>query len=147
MCFKVQLNKFNGGLNAKALYFDTENSFRSERIYQIAKNYYQQKLPNIEDNLLDLKLKQIFNGIYVRSIKTDADDLYKIIVNGQLESFLETHPDIRLIILDSIAYHFRYDYQYDNRTRTRQLISISNKLKQIAYEKNLAVIHLFKIFI
>lgn len=144
MCFKVQLNKSDGGLNARALYLDTENSFRPERIFQIAKNYYHQKMPNIEENLLGLKAKQILDGIHLRNVNTNADDLYNIIINGQIDSFLESHPNIRLIILDSIAYHFRYDYEYDIRTRTKQLIYISNKLKQLANEKNLAVMHFFK---
>ncbi|KAJ6219738.1 hypothetical protein RDWZM_005550 [Blomia tropicalis] len=136
LCFCIQLDFECGGLEAEALYIDAENSFRPDRIREIAFNYFH----SIEPNLLKFKIEEILDRIHVRRINTNVDDLCDVILNGELETFFEFHSNVRLLILDSIAYHFRYDYQYDNNRRIQQLVQISFKLRQIAHERNIAVL-------
>ena len=137
MCFRVQLDCSVGGLDSEALYIDTEDGFRSERICQIASNYYKSFFD--DNNLLSFKTQEVLTRIHVRKINTNADDLRNILINGQLDLFLDSYSNIKLIIIDSISYHFRYDYEYENDFRTQQLLEIASKLKQIAFEKNIAV--------
>ena len=138
LCFRVRLDASEGGLNGEALYLDTENSFRPERIKEMAMNYYCDRIQ--EEHLLKKRIEEILMGIHCRYVNTHADDLLTMIIDGQLESFLDHHSNVRLLILDSIAYHFRYDYQHESSHRIVQLMTIANKLKQLAHERNMAII-------
>lgn len=135
LCFRVQLDPSSGGLGGEALYLDTEDGFRPERIEEIASNYYS----NIynDQNLLKFKIQEVMTRIHVRKVNTNADDLCNIIL--QLDSFFESYSNIRLLVIDSISYHFRYDYDYGNDHMTQQLLQIACKLKQLAHERNIAV--------
>lgn len=137
LCFRTQLGKSQGGLNGEVLYLDTECSFRPERIAEIGECFFRKQ--EIDSELIQFKIDELLAQIHIRNINTSADDLCNIILDGQLDLFLKEHSNIRLLILDSITYHFRYDYQYDNHIRNNQLMAIGNKLKQIAHEKNIAV--------
>jgi RAD51-like protein 2 len=46
---------------------------------------------------------------------------------------------LRLVVIDSIAFHFRGDLQ-DYQTRTRLLTGIANKLQDLAYKNNAATV-------
>ena len=60
-------------------------------------------------------------------------------VISQLPGFLKTHTRVRLIVLDSVAFHFRQTTQ-DAAKRGRILSGISQALNQMAFENNLAVV-------
>lgn len=45
---------------------------------------------------------------------------------------------VKLIVIDSIAFHFRQDFQ-DMAQRTRVLAEMAQKLMQLAEDKDLAV--------
>ena len=137
LCFRVQLDELQGGLDGEALYLDTENSFRPERIHQMALNHF--KIDTTEQSLLEFKADEVLTRIHVRRINTNADDLCDVIINGQLDTFFDCHSNVRLLIIDSIAYHFRYDYVHSHDVRVQQLAQISSKLKQLAHERNIAV--------
>lgn len=144
MCFHSQLPRSEGGLNAEALYIDTEDSFRPQRIEQFARSYFHKA--NKPQRVIDFKLKETLTRIHVRKINTHADDLVDLFTNGELELFLESNSNIRLLVVDSIAYHFRFDYRQDSYMRNHQLSLIGSKLKQIAFDKNIAVSIVFDFF-
>ena len=137
-CFRVQLNVNCGGLHGEALYFDTEGNFRDSRIIEMAQNYFSSttKTPN----LLRFKTNEVLTRIHVRRI-TSVHDLCNNILSGHLDSFLAAHINVRLFILDGIAYPFRYDCPYSKNKRMHLLELIACKLKQIARERNVAVSH------
>ena len=137
LCFAVQLAFGKGGLYGEALYLGTEDAFRPERITQIAFNHFSKD--TIEVNLLNFKIQEVLTRIHVRKINTHADDLYNIILNGELDSFLDFHSLVKLLILDSISYLFRYDYDNENAIRVQKLIRIASKLKEISHKRNIAV--------
>ncbi|OTF83901.1 hypothetical protein BLA29_000469 [Euroglyphus maynei] len=139
LCFRVRLDTKQGGLNGEALYLDTENSFRPERIKEIAMNHYCGDIQD-DHHQLEYRLNKMLMGIHFCSVNTHADDLLTMIVGGKLESFLDDHSNVRLLLLDSIAYHFRYDYQHTNSHRIVQLMTIANKLKQLAHQRNMAIV-------
>jgi len=95
----VQLPKEKGGLSepdkpAKAVYIDTEGTFRPERIEQMATAVG-----------LDPKeaLKNIF---YVKAFNTD----HQINIVKKISKLINEGHNIRLVVIDSITAHFRAEY-------------------------------------
>ncbi|MEM4793640.1 MAG: DNA repair and recombination protein RadA, partial [Pyrobaculum sp.] len=81
----VQLPEERGGLNAKAIYIDTENTFRPERIMQIA------KARGVDP---DQVLHNIF---YARAYSSD----HQIILVEQAKSIIKQHG-VALVVIDSV---------------------------------------------
>eukprot|EP01049_Picozoa_sp_SAG25_P006319 SAG25_NODE_470_length_7663_cov_2.756114_7_plen_82_part_00 len=65
--------------------------------------------------------------------------LYQLAVNYVLAEFLEQHRDIRLVIIDSIAFHFRHDYE-EFAQRTRLLAAYSQSLTSLAHKFDVAIV-------
>lgn len=93
LCVNVQLPPERGGLGGGALYVDTENTFRTERIVQMAEH-------------LGLDPQEVVRKIiYAEAYTSDhqmflVDNADKIVKNN----------NIRLIIVDSLTSHFRSEY-------------------------------------
>lgn len=93
LCVNVQLPPERGGLNGAALYVDSENTFRTERIVQMSRH-------------LGLDPVQVAkNIIYAEAYTSDH------------QMFLLDHADqvikennVKLIIVDSLTAHFRSEY-------------------------------------
>jgi DNA repair protein RadA len=93
LCINVQLPFEQGGLEGAALYIDTENTFRTERIFQMA------------DNLgLDPK-EAIKNIIFAEAFTSD----HQIFLLENADRIIKKNG-IRLIIVDSLTSHFRSEY-------------------------------------
>jgi DNA repair protein RadA len=122
----VQLPTEKGGLAAGALYIDSEGTFRPERIYQMALG---QKL----DPSRVLK-----NIVVARAYNSD----HQALLVHQAEEFVE-EKNIKLIIVDSIAGHFRAEYVGRERLAERQ-----QKLNRHLHElQKLADIHGVAVFV
>jgi len=93
LCVNVQLTPERGGLDGGALYIDTENTFRTERIVQMAKN--------LEINPEEVVKKIIFAEAY-------TSDHQAFLVDNADEVIKDNN--IRLIIVDSLVSHFRSEY-------------------------------------
>lgn len=93
LCVNVQLPPEKGGLNASALYIDTENTFRTERIVQMARH-------------LGLDPKEaVKNIIYAEAYTSD----HQIFLLENADKVIKEN-NIRLIIVDSLTSHFRSEY-------------------------------------
>jgi DNA repair protein RadA len=93
LCVNVQLPPEKGGLGAKAIYIDTENTFRPERIEQIAK-------------AAGLDTKEALNNIYVaRACTTDHQILLADKAND-----IAKQGGFKLIVVDSLTSLFRSEY-------------------------------------
>lgn len=79
---------------------------------------------------------RFLEGIHVFRVHEQAELLAVI---AQLPAFLKTHTRVRLIVLDSIAFHFRQTVQ-DAAKRGRILSGLSQALNQMAFECSLAVV-------
>jgi DNA repair protein RadA len=93
LCVNVQLPKSEGGLEGKALYIDTEGTFRPERIIQMA-----------EAKGLDYKTV-LKNIIYARAYSSD----HQIMLIKDAQKIIG-EQNIKLVIMDSLISHFRSEY-------------------------------------
>jgi DNA repair protein RadA len=93
LCVNVQLPPEQKGLGSKAIYIDTENTFRPERIRDMA----------VGLNLDPMKTLQ--NVLYIRSYNTDQ----QILIAEKAEEKIDDE-NVRLMIIDSITSHFRAEY-------------------------------------
>ena len=93
LCVNVQLPLEKGGLAGRALYIDTEGTFRPERIIQMAEG-------------LDLDHNQVLkNIIFGRAYNSD----HQIILIKEAANLIK-EKNIKLIIVDSLIGHFRSEY-------------------------------------
>eukprot|EP01138_Halocafeteria_seosinensis_P005158 gb/GECG01005273.1/.p1 GENE.gb/GECG01005273.1/~~gb/GECG01005273.1/.p1 ORF type:complete len:400 (+),score=50.69 gb/GECG01005273.1/:1-1200(+) len=138
------------GVDGSVIYIDTEGSFMIEREAEIASG--------LRDHLEIMKQKQI------RKVGTDAvpsvpkleellsrlqvirccDVFEQVAAINSLEKQIEQvsedspqHP-VKLIIIDSLAFHYRHGGDYAGRTK--QLISLSQQLHKLASKYSLAVV-------
>ena len=77
--FRVQLNSKEGG---DALYLDTEDSFRPERIYEMAINHFRRTITN--EKLLQFKANEVLTRIHLRKVNTNVDNLLDIVLNWRI---------------------------------------------------------------
>lgn len=93
LCVNVQLPPEQGGLGGAALYIDTENTFRTERIFQMANNLGLEP----EEALKKIIFAEAYTSDHQMFLLENADKVIK--ENG-----------VRLIIVDSLTSHFRSEY-------------------------------------
>jgi DNA repair protein RadA len=93
LCVNVQLPPEQGGLGGAALYIDTENTFRTERIFQMAKNLGLDP----EEAIKNIIFAEAYTSDHQIFLLENADKVIK--ENG-----------VRLIIVDSLTSHFRSEY-------------------------------------
>ncbi|HEC86692.1 MAG TPA: DNA repair and recombination protein RadA, partial [Thermoplasmatales archaeon] len=93
LCVNVQLPKEKGGLEGHAFYIDTENTFRPERITQMAE-------------AKGLDPKEVLKNIHVARAYNSSHQMLLV------ERVKELSKDIpaRLLIIDSLTAHFRAEY-------------------------------------
>jgi DNA repair protein RadA len=93
LCVNVQLPTKLGGLEGGALYIDTENTFRIERITQMASH-------------LGLDPSDILRGlVYAEAVNSD----HQMLILEKADKWIKEN-NIRLIIIDSLTAHFRSEY-------------------------------------
>ncbi len=110
----VQLPKEKGGLEGKALYIDTEGTFRWERIEAMARG-----LGLDPDKVME-------NIIWARALSTDHQ---MAIVKEAME--LIPKENIKLVVVDSVMSHFRAEYPGRENLATRQQ-KLNRHLHQLA---------------
>ncbi len=121
----AQLPPEKGGLAGKVAFVDTENTFRPERIVQIAK-------------ARGLDPKEILSGIFVaRAYNSD----HQILLVEKIEDMIKDGEPIRLIVVDSLTSHFRAEYVGRGSLAERQqrLNRHLHHLQKIADKYNVAV--------
>ncbi len=94
----VQLPRESGGLEGSAIMIDTENTFRPERIKQMAEGVGI----NAEDVLKNIHVARAYNSNHQILLVGTASELA-----GQLKN---TDRPVRLLIVDSLTAHFRAEY-------------------------------------
>jgi DNA repair protein RadA len=93
LCVNVQLPSERGGLNGAALYVDTENTFRTERIVQMSRH-------------LGLDPEQVVkNIIYAEAYTSD----HQMFLLDNADEVIKAN-NVKLIIVDSLTAHFRSEY-------------------------------------
>ncbi len=121
----VQLPPERGGLNGKAVYIDTEGTFRWERIEAMARGM------NLDP---DEVMENIF---YQRAYNSD----HQMAIVEELFSFVPEN-NVKLVIIDSVTSHFRAEYPGRENLAMRQqkLNKHLHQLVRLAEAYNIAVV-------
>ena len=125
LAVSAQLPIDKGGLEKTVFYLDTENTFRPERIIQMAEG-------------LDLDTEKILGNIVVaRAYNSD----HQMLLTEKAEEIIK-EKDIGLIVVDSLTSHFRSDYAGRGMLSDRQqkLNRHMHTLQRISDIHNLTVI-------
>jgi DNA repair protein RadA len=121
----VQLPPEQGGLDAECVFIDTENTFRPERIEQIANGFEL----DIEEVLQKIHIARAFNSNH------------QILMAEKVNELIQSGTNIRLLIVDSLTAHFRAEYVGREALASRQqkLNQHLHTLQNIANTYNTAV--------
>lgn len=125
LCVNVQLPPERGGLNGAALYIDTENTFRTERIVQMARH-------------LGLDPEQVAKNIVYAEAYTSDHQMF--LLDNADEVIKENN--VKLIIVDSLTSHFRSEYigRETLAPRQQRLNKHMHKLIRLARAFNAAAV-------
>ncbi|MCK5458732.1 MAG: DNA repair and recombination protein RadA, partial [Thermoplasmatales archaeon] len=93
MCVNVQLEKEKGGLESHVIYIDTENTFRPERIKQMAEAY-------------ELDADEVLNKIHVARAYNSS---HQMLLVDKAKELSKEFP-VRLLVVDSLTSHFRAEF-------------------------------------
>ncbi len=121
----IQLPPEQGGLDAECVFIDTENTFRPERIEQIAKGF-------------DLDLEEVLQKIHIARAFNSS---HQILMAEKVNELIQSGTNIRLVIVDSLTAHFRAEYVGREALASRQqkLNQHLHTLQNIANTYNTAV--------
>jgi DNA repair protein RadA len=125
LAVNVQLPLELGGLNGKAIYIDTEGTFRPDRIKQIA-------------NAMELNENEVLKNIYVaRAFNSD----HQILLIDKVGEMVQKKEPIKLVIIDSLTAHFRAEFSGRGQLADRQqkLNKYMHNLMRMAEQYNIAV--------
>ncbi|UCG95754.1 MAG: DNA repair and recombination protein RadA [archaeon] len=124
LAVSVQLPKEKGGLGGKAIFIDTEQTFRPERLRQMAE-------------ALGLDPKKAMENIFVaRAYNSD----HQVLLAEKAEEILKKE-NVKLIVVDSVTSSFRSDYTGRGTLADRQqkLNRHLHKLQSLADVYNVAI--------
>ncbi|KAG2729670.1 hypothetical protein I3760_01G261000 [Carya illinoinensis] len=143
LAVNVQIPVDYGGLGAKAIYIDTEGSFMVERVLQIAEACIEDMTEcngllrkDFQAGQLKMHPNNILENIFYFRVCSYTE---QIALTNYLDKFISEHKDVKVVIVDSVTFHFRQDFD-DMALRTRLLSGIALKLMKLAKEHGLAVV-------
>lgn len=121
----VQLPPEQGGLNGECVFIDTENTFRPERIDQIAAGFELDR----EEVLQNIHVARAFNSSH------------QILMADKINELIQRGNNVKLVIVDSLMAHFRAEYvgRESLAVRQQKLNQHLHSLQQIANTYNVAV--------
>ena len=124
LAVNAQLPKDKGGLDGSVLWIDTENTFRPERIVQIAKG-------------MKLDPEKVLKNIYVARAYNSEHQMFLV----EKATEMIEKKNIKLIIVDSLTSHFRSDFTGRGELAPRQqkLNRHLHTLQRLADAHNLAI--------
>lgn len=121
----VQLPVEQGGLGGQCVFIDTENTFRPERIEQIADGFELEH----EEVLQNIHIARAFNSSH------------QILMAEKVNELIQQGNNIKLVIVDSLMAHFRAEYvgRESLAVRQQKLNQHLHALQQLANTYNIAV--------
>ncbi len=125
LAVNVQMPKEQGGANGKAIFIDTEGTFRPERIRQIAEGIGA----NPEKVLKNILVARAFNSDH------------QILLVDKISELIKEGEPIKLVVIDSLTAHFRAEFAGRGQLADRQqkLNRYLHHLMKLAEQHNLAV--------
>nr|XP_054111558.1 DNA repair protein RAD51 homolog 3 isoform X2 [Callithrix jacchus] len=139
----VQIPECFGGVAGEAVFIDTEGSFMVDRVVDLATACIQHlhliaekhKGEEHQKALEDFTLENILSHIYYFRCRDYTELLAQVYL---LPDFLSEHSQVRLVIVDGIAFPFRHDLD-DLSLRTRLLNGLAQQMISLANNHRLAV--------
>jgi len=125
LAVNVQLPKDQGGANGKAVFIDTEGTFRPDRIRQIAEG-------------MGADAEKVLKNILVaRAFNSD----HQILLIDKINEMIKDGEPIKIVIIDSLTAHFRAEFAGRGQLADRQqkLNRYLHSLMKMAEQHNLAV--------
>ena len=125
LAVNTQLPKEKGGANGKAVYIDTEGTFRPDRIRQIAEGIGA----NPEKVLKNILVARAFNSDH------------QILLLDKIGELIKDGEPIKLVVIDSLTAHFRAEFAGRGQLADRQqkLNRYLHNLMRMAEQFNVAV--------
>ena len=111
MAVNVQLPESEGGLDGSAIFIDTENTFRPERIEQMVEGLGKD-VGSVEDFLANIHVARAHTSDHQMLLMETARDL--------AADLRETEKPVRIFIVDSLTAHFRAEYAGRGTLAARQ---------------------------
>lgn len=125
LAVNVQLPVEKGGANGKAVFIDTEGTFRPVRIKQIS-------------DAIGANPEKVLGNIFVaRAFNSD----HQILLVEKISEMIKNGEPIKLVIVDSLTAHFRAEFSGRGQLADRQqrLNKYLHNLMKLAEQHNLAV--------
>ena len=125
LAVNVQLPLDKGGANGKAVFIDTEGTFRPIRIKQMAE-------------AIGANPEKVLKNIFVaRAFNSD----HQILLLDKISEMIKNGEPIKLVVVDSLTAHFRAEFAGRGMLADRQqrLNKYLHQLMKIAEQHNLAV--------
>jgi RAD51-like protein 2 len=145
----VQVPEYLGGLGGEAVFIDTEGSFLVERLVDMAEAtalhcqqvaaalQAQGQMPDdVETPVENLTRDNLLKGVHYFRCQ---DYVQLLALMHILPDFLKEHSQVRVVVTDSIAFHFRHDF-HDLALRTRLLNGLAQDSGRIAARHHVAVV-------
>lgn len=125
LCINVQLPPDKGGLDGGVYYIDTEGTFSSTRIVQMA----QSSGLDPKKLLSNIAVTRTYNSDHLTFLISNVEQIIK-------------ERNIKLFIIDSIASHFRAEYIGDGRLVSRQqaVMRLAETMKQLLEKYDIAIV-------
>lgn len=144
LALDVQIPRIFGGVGGEAVYIDTEGSLMVDRLAQIAvgliahlrKTAASRGHSKLVAAAAELTVEQLLRGVHVFRVHSYAEQLATV---EYLATFLAAHPAVRLVVVDSVALHFRHGFS-DMAQRTRLLARMAQTLHRVADDTASAVV-------
>ncbi|KAG7322715.1 hypothetical protein KOW79_014061 [Hemibagrus wyckioides] len=129
----VQIPVCFGGLGGEAVFVDTEGGFVVERLVGVARAAVEHCAALAEDQeqrgaLESFTVEKILSGVFLMRCHDYVELLAELHL---LPDFLKKHPQVRLVVIDSMAFPFRHELE-DLSQRTRLLSGFAQKLTRLA---------------
>eukprot|EP00238_Polyblepharides_amylifera_P008740 CAMPEP_0196575850 /NCGR_PEP_ID=MMETSP1081-20130531/5236_1 /TAXON_ID=36882 /ORGANISM="Pyramimonas amylifera, Strain CCMP720" /LENGTH=355 /DNA_ID=CAMNT_0041894269 /DNA_START=470 /DNA_END=1537 /DNA_ORIENTATION=+ len=144
LAVSVQIPRQLGGLGGQAVYIDTEGSLVPERVADMAAGLVKEVqlrarrcgTQSAQEAAAEVTVESVLARIHYFRVHNATEQ--RALLNS-LGPFLKSHLQVKLIVVDSIAFHFRQDFP-DMSQRTKILNEASLLLMNLAHTYSLAVV-------
>ncbi|XP_023940225.1 DNA repair protein RAD51 homolog 3 isoform X2 [Bicyclus anynana] len=134
LCTSIQIPKVLGGLYSEALYVDTNTNFTISRFKEILFSSLSKCQQLMEASILINEEDALRKLHYVNAIGLEKFCAFM----HQLPNLINTRPNIKLIVIDSIAFPFKDGITL--KQRTGLLYRLMADLNKLAVEKQIAIV-------
>ncbi|KAI3499902.1 hypothetical protein L1887_35716 [Cichorium endivia] len=135
LAVNVQIPFDYGGLGGKAIYIDAEGSFMVERALQITEacgddmaEYSRLYRKGSHSHEIKIQPKDFLENIFYFRVCSYTEQIALI---NYLDKFISDHKDVKVVIIDSITFHFPREFD-DMALRTTLLGGMALKLMKLA---------------